>query len=72
MVIKVKRKPRTCLECGSRRVAVILWGTPDFSDLELWRKEREGRIVFGGCIVMGDEPRWECVDCGQQYDRLKN
>ncbi|HLA09031.1 MAG TPA: hypothetical protein VJ023_00325 [Pyrinomonadaceae bacterium] len=70
MVIKVNRKPRTCLECGSKRVAVILYGLPNFSDDELMRKEELGKIVFGGCVITGEDPLWQCVDCRQKYDRV--
>jgi len=57
-----KRKPQKCPSCGSKKVAEILWGYPDFSS-KLEKKLKEGRIVLGGCIVSGNDPEWQCVDC---------
>ncbi len=60
----VLRKPNKCPDCGSIRIARIMYGLPDFSSEELKKAVEEGRIVLGGCIVGPDSPRWECKGCG--------
>ena len=60
------KKPRTCLECGSKRIAKILYGMPAFSD-ELERDIKSGKIVLGGCVITDEDPIWQCVDCGKSY-----
>ncbi len=60
----VLRKPNKCPDCGSIRIAMIMYGLPDFSSEELKKAVEEGRIVLGGCIVGPDSPRWECKGCG--------
>lgn len=57
-----KTKPRKCPQCGSVRVASILYGLPDYGE-ELERKLKEGRIILGGCCALKDDPTWQCADC---------
>ena len=59
-----KGRPSKCPQCGSPRIARIVYGLPDFSSGELKKAVEEGRIVLGGCIVGPDSPRWECKGCG--------
>ncbi len=59
-----KAKPGKCPQCGSSKIARIMYGLPDFSSGELKKDIEEGRIVLGGCIVGPDSPRWECKGCG--------
>jgi predicted Zn-ribbon and HTH transcriptional regulator len=66
--MKRTRKPKTCSECGSRRIANILYGYPSFSDEE--RRDVElGKIVLGSCVVTDDDPVWSCADCGKSFRR---
>lgn len=55
------RKPAKCPRCGSKKIARILYGMPDFNmikeDLEA------GKIVLGGCCVSDSDPSWQCVEC---------
>jgi DNA-directed RNA polymerase subunit RPC12/RpoP len=60
------KKPKSCSECGSKRIATILHGMPAFSD-ELERDIEVGKIVLGGCLVSDDDPIWQCVDCGKSF-----
>ena len=60
------RKPKVCSKCGSRRIANIEAGYPPFSEKEL-QDAADGKIVFGGCLVSEDDPRWQCVDCGKSF-----
>jgi len=57
-----ERKPRKCPECGSGRIAKILYGMPAFSE-KLENNLNAGRIVLGGCCVTLDDPVWQCVEC---------
>jgi hypothetical protein len=61
-MFEAKQKPKKCPKCGSKRIARIQWGMPNFSD-ELKRKLDEGTVVLGGCVVSGHDPNWQCQDC---------
>jgi NAD-dependent SIR2 family protein deacetylase len=61
-------KPRACPACGSARVGTILYGEPSPS-AKFFKDVKEGRIVVGGCCITGDDPAWQCADCGQQVFR---
>ena len=61
-------KPDKCPECGSKKVASILYGLPMF-DEELKRRINAGEIVLGGCCVTGDDPLWRCVDCHHHWGK---
>jgi DNA-directed RNA polymerase subunit RPC12/RpoP len=64
------RKPGKCPNCGHSPLANILYGYIGIDD-DLRKKLDEGRIVLGGCCVTGDDPRWECTNCGQKiYKKL--
>jgi hypothetical protein len=58
--------PPACPACGSPRVAAILWGEPDF---ELGPAFESHELVSGGCEVFGNDPRYECLDCGSWEQR---
>ena len=64
------RKPRKCPVCGSARIANILYGLPAFSE-KLQIGIEEGRARLGGCCVTGNDPKWECSDCGAQMYRKR-
>ena len=59
---RMSRRPKKCPECGSKRVAEILYGMPAFSD-KLERDLEVGRIDLGGCCVTDNDPEWQCVEC---------
>ena len=46
-MIRVKRKPRKCPQCGSAKIADILYGLPIFSP-ELEKELKDGKIELGG------------------------
>ena len=60
------KKPKVCSDCGSKKIAKIVYGLPHFSEKERQQVEA-GKIVFGGCVVSEDDPDWQCVDCGQWF-----
>jgi hypothetical protein len=72
-----KRKPRTCPNCGSKKIARIQWGMPVLSD-ELRKGLDSGSIVLGGCCVTDCDPSWMCIKCETTIyrdslkDRLNN
>jgi hypothetical protein len=53
-------RPEVCEQCGSRRIADIIYGLPVEIDL---RAIEAGSIVMGGCILRGDDPQWRCAAC---------
>jgi hypothetical protein len=57
-------RPSSCPSCGSPRIARILYGLPAF-DKELENALSQGTVTLGGCVVTGDDPEWECLQCGQ-------
>lgn len=54
-----------CPKCNSTNVATYLWGLQLLDD-QLERDIEEGRVILGGCIVCGDDPKFHCNDC--KYD----
>jgi hypothetical protein len=57
-----KRKPRKCPKCGSKRIATILYGMPEYSE-KLEFDMRTGSIELGGCCEIIGAPKWQCADC---------
>jgi len=57
-----RNQPSKCPECGSFRVARILYGFPAYS-AELEADIKAGRVTIGGCCITGDDPVWKCMDC---------
>ena len=55
-----KNQPSQCPGCGSEKVARILRGYPT---PEAFAEEKRGAIVLGGCVITGDDPSWQCLDC---------
>jgi len=55
-------KPSKCPECGSLRIARILYGYPAYS-VELEADMKAGRIAIGGCCITGDDPASKCLEC---------
>ena len=60
------KKPKNCSQCGSKKIAEILYGMPAYSD-ELQRDLDLGKVVLGGCGVSDDDLLWQCVDCGKSF-----
>ena len=56
--------PRDCPTCKSPRLARIVYGFVDVS--ELGDDLESGRIVLGGCAVSKSSPRWRCNTCGRE------
>jgi len=60
-VIRSKKKPDKCPECGSWRIAGILYGMLSDSP-RLHRDLDAGKIVLGGSVVTDNPPAWQCVN----------
>jgi len=58
-----KHQPKTCPDCGSNKIARILWGMPAMSP-KMQRDIDQGKLILGGCVVLEPDPKWQCVDCG--------
>jgi len=70
MKYKFANKPERCPECGSDKIADILYGLPDFS-VGLQNELESGRIALGGCCVTGNDPAWQCNSCNTLIYRIK-
>ena len=70
MKYKSAKNPEKCPECGSDKIASILYGLPAFSD-SLRQKIKDGKIVLGGCCVTDDDPAWRCTSCNTVIYKLK-
>lgn len=62
-------RTRKCPKCGSRNVAEILYGLPDFSDSRLQADLKSGKIVCGGCCIPPDAPKYRCHECGCEFGK---
>ena len=69
-MIRTKRNPRKCPQCGSSRIANILYGMPEFSP-EFEKRIEDGKIALGGCCISNDDPVWKCVECEADIYKTK-
>ena len=56
-----------CPKCNSTNVAKYLWGLRMLSD-QLLRDIEEGRVILGGCIIYGEDPKFHCNDCKHDWN----
>ena len=57
---------KNCPFCGSKNIAEYLYGLPCFD--ETLRNDIEAkRIILGGCLVDGSNPRYHCNNCGKDF-----
>jgi hypothetical protein len=70
MKYKFVNKPEKCPECGSDKIAYIMYGLPNYSP-SLQQEIRENKIVLGGCCITDDDPAWKCVDCKTYIYRIE-
>jgi rubrerythrin len=70
MKYKSAKKPDKCPECGSDKIANILFGLPAFS-ASLREKIEDHKIVLGGCCVSNESPTWKCTVCGTVIKKLE-
>ena len=54
-----------CLNCNSTNKAEIIYGLVDMQEAE--DLIENGKITLGGCNVTGNDPKWECNNCGTKW-----
>ena len=55
-------KPDKCPKCGAP-VYRIQYGLPMMSEEEYFKTYHE-HVIYGGCCVSEDDPKWACSKCG--------
>jgi hypothetical protein len=63
------QRPARCLECGASPVAVVQRGLP--IEYDAGAVDR-GEVIYGGCIILDDQPQWQCSKCGCGYRNPSN
>lgn len=65
MTIGMEKKPviLQCTQCSSNEVVPIVYGLPTFDTY----KESKGKVVFGGCVIDGSPPKYQCLECEKEY-----
>jgi len=64
-------EPPECPNCGSNRVARILYGHPDFENEELMAAVERGEAALGGCMITNLSPKYECQECRSRWGVLE-
>ena len=59
-------KKINCPACNGKNIAEIFWGLPAETK-EITKAVDEKKIVFGGCCVSENDPKWECTDCHHRW-----
>jgi hypothetical protein len=59
-----------CPQCGSARVARIIYGLP--TPELVCEAEARDDIALGGCCIAGDDPVWLCRDCENAWGMLND
>jgi hypothetical protein len=67
--MRVKKKPSICHNCGSKKIATILYGLPAYTS-KLETGFAAGEIILGGCCVTEDDPLWECSSCHNEFWKI--
>ena len=62
-------KPIKCPFCGSPKVVRILYGMPSY---DAFLEAEAGKIILGGCVVSGNDPKWGCTDCKAEIYKKKS
>jgi hypothetical protein len=55
-----ENKPTKCPSCGSPNLVRILYGMPSY---EAFLDSQAGKIILGGCVISGNDPKWGCTKC---------
>jgi hypothetical protein len=70
MKYKSIKNPHKCPECGSEKIARILYGLPSFSE-SLRKRLENNEVVLGGCCITVNDPSWKCVHCGSVVFKME-
>ena len=60
-------KPDQCPDCASPRLAMIIYGIPDFETEHLWNRMEHGEIILAGNYTGEDYPLWQCLECEAHF-----
>jgi hypothetical protein len=61
---KRKRAP-SCPRCKAcEGVRELVYGEPD---LDTQQQSAHDEIVLGGCCITGNDPKWDCRQCGHRW-----
>ena len=60
---------QNCPQCGTARVARILYGLPILDD-DLRLELSEKKVILGGCVIGQGSPTHQCVECGHSWGRM--
>ena len=66
---KVRVLAPKCPECGSNKVANIIYGYVELSE-DLKKELDAGRTRLGGCCVSEDSHVWRCNSCHHEWGNL--
>lgn len=58
------RRPEACPRCGGKDVLPIIYGRLAEPSRQ---RVRDGKAVFGGCIILPGNPDWACRTCDHQW-----
>lgn len=57
------KKSKKCPNCNSKEVIPIIYGMPG---MDLAKKEINGKVKLGGCLVVEGNLNWHCKNCGYE------
>jgi DNA-directed RNA polymerase subunit RPC12/RpoP len=63
-------RPDRCPQCGSQKIAEILYGFLDVSAPEVRDDLDQGRAILGGCCPDAESKDWSCHACGHKWGDL--
>lgn len=65
---ETKQQKHVCPYCGSDNIAKYIYGLTIY-DEEL-KQQEEGKIIFAGCLIKDDNPKYHCNDCGKDFGKI--
>lgn len=60
----IRKKRPVCPQCGSDRIARIVFGYPG---QELMKLAQRREVVLGGSWLSKEDPQWHCKDCDDEW-----
>jgi hypothetical protein len=58
-------KPSVCPNCGQEgSIVPIIYGKPG---QDLINDAKNRKCVLGGCVIKGNSPKWQCLNCGESW-----
>jgi hypothetical protein len=69
MTYTSNNRPEKCPACGCLKVAHIIYGEPDMSDVQLATELNNEKTILGGCEFDISNPSWQCLQCQTEIYR---